>query len=92
MPDPIEVVIARRKRTARDHIATVLFVAAYVVAMKVAEDVQTGAWQHSNVRLRLLSVRDRLYAVRDDVQATDEFRAAVRKTLDNLYTTEEVES
>lgn len=94
---PLEVVIARRRRSRSEKVLPWICLACYLVAVKVFEDVQTGSWQHSRLRLGALGIRDRAAAVMADVQETARFRAAVRHTLDQLDTididtTEEVES
>lgn len=100
MADPIEVALVRRRRSGKETAVTLLAVAGYLLAVKVAEDVMTGSWQHSPLRLRLLGVRDRFDGLRSGVLDRSEFRSSVERTLDSLdlfdpdhpNPTEEVES
>ena len=95
MNAPIEVALVRRRRSGKETVLALAGIAGYLLAVKVVEDVATGSWQHSTIRLRLLELRDRVAAMRDRAEQTAQFQEAVQRTLDRLETidtTEEVES
>lgn len=83
-PQPIEVVLRPRKRNAKQMAVTALVFACYLIALKVLEDVQTGSWQHSGLRLGLLSLRER--SGLDVLREQGHFRRSVEEDLERLAT------
>ena len=81
---PIEVVLRPRKRNAKQMVATAVVFACYLLALKVLEDIQTGSWQHSGLRLGLLSLRER--SGLDVLREQGHFRRSVEEDLERLAT------
>lgn len=78
---------SRSRTSAREYLLMLGFIVAGRVAAYLVDDIQTGGWQHSSLRFRILDLRERSGI--DDIRDRLRFRQAVKITLDNLDTTEE---